>query len=246
MCNFIVRESDERMQFLNRFINQDADQLTRLVGDKYRQVYVFAPNIKLQFSDIENLLDNSALVCGAVQDNVSDLLKNKNITHFNIASDDNFQKTNSYLTAEGTLYHILQNTTKSLRDINCLIIGFGKCGSALSLMFNQLDIKTTIATKGSKKQALAFGDSIVSTTDLDLAGYDVIINTSPVNVLDHKTLDTADHSALLIELVTNGVLDIAYANNIGLNAMVCPALPAKTSPYSAGYAIFEYIKGVLI
>ncbi len=232
MSQIFVDLSDERMNYLK----------TMLDGiDTPQQIYVFAPNTKLNSELTENLVADSIVVGGKIDLNALSGFKAKNIVFYNILDDERFQALNARLTAEGALAVILTKSPLGLKDTNSLIIGFGRIGAALASCFQGLKMNFDIATTNSIRPAFAFANNVIQSKNFDFSAYDIIINTAPAELISEKEIRTTKKSALYIDLATMPAVDLNLTKYLGLDADVYPALPAKYSPHSAAIAMKEFL-----
>ncbi len=236
MKNITVHQSDERTYFLGELL-KDVDAVLK--------THVFAPNIVLNAKAVENLERRCVLIGGRADEEGAAAIKEKEICHFNILLDEDFQAENSRLTAEGALLAVLDRSLISLKDINALIVGFGRTGAAVASLFQKIGVAFDVATSSSFRPARAFANKVIATGEDDLSAYDVVINTVPLPVISDKALLTMKQGAVYIELASKPAANLEYARYLGVDADIYPALPARVCPKSAAQAMKNYILGVL-
>ena len=108
----------------------------------------------------------------------------------------------------------------------------------------KLDIKFDIATTSSARPAHAFAKRILPMKNFDFAPYDIVINTVPSPIVSDKQLMSMQSSCVYIDLASQCAINLEYAKYLGIDADIYPALPAKTCPYSAAKAMYDFISEV--
>ena len=236
MADFIIHQTDARMFF----VRQELD------FSPQKNTHIFAPNILLGAKDLDSLKGGEIVVGGRADCEALALFNSLDIKYFNMLDDELFQSRNARLTAEGTLDIMLSHSFLSLDRMSVLVIGFGRTGSAVVRLLNDIGVgKLTVATTASIRPAMAFADNVIKSKDFDFAPYDVVINTAPQQIIDDKELLTFSSNAIYIDLASKPALSLNFAKYLGIDAEIYPALPAKTAPVSAGQAIADYVKRVL-
>ncbi len=231
----IVHETDERMYHLK----------SMLKGVRYsRPAHVYAPNIVVDAKALGAVEDGAYVFCGRIGVETEALANSRDITLDVYSRDEKFQAINSRLTAEGALKIVLEKTTKGIFDMQVLVIGFGRTGAAVSRILKDVGAKIDIASNSSTRQAYALAERVIPAQNFDLSPYDVVINTVPQPIIPDKDAMTIREGTLYIDLASTPAINLEYARYLGADASMYPALPAKTSPYSAGKAIFDYISEV--
>lgn len=232
MGEFIVYETDERMFFLKRQL-KDLRPLT--------DTHIYAPNIVITPERLDRTESGDVLVCGKTDEAAEELAKCKRLTLHRIMTDEKFQATNARLTAEGALGIAIEHSMLSLSDMQVLVIGFGRTGAAVCRIFGILGAAVDVATTASPRPAGAFARRVTTASSADLAVYDVIINTVPAKIISDAAALAIRHDAVYIDLASTPGVNLNMLKNLGIDAEIYPALPAKCSPESAAAAMKEYI-----
>lgn len=235
MAEYIVCETDERTYFLKRMLTGMHPAVN---------TYIFAPNLVLTERETERIGVGEILVCGRTAPDAEKAIRDKRIKVHYMMRDEKFQAANAVLTAEGALGIIIDHTMKSLADINVLVIGFGRTGAAMCKLLTKLDVDYDVATTASHRPAGAFAKRTVGTEGLDLTPYDVIVNTVPEKIISEEQALSMPAHAVYIDLASKPALDLAALQNLGMDADIYPALPAKVSPESAARVMKKYITEV--
>ena len=233
---FNVHETDERMYYLKKMLAKKTQP---------HPTHVFAPNIIVSARTLEDVEDGSYVFCGRVDNEATAIANSRNITLDVYSKDEKFQSINSRLTAEGTLKILLERSVKGLFDIKALVIGFGRTGAAVARILSDVGVKLDVASASSTRQAYAVAQRVVEPSNFNFAPYDIIINTVPKPIIKDKDAMTLTEGTIYIDLASMPAINLEYARYLGTDASIYPALPAKTAPYSAGKAIFDYILEVI-
>lgn len=155
------------------------------------------------------------------------------VTVLNYMASEEFLLRNAFLTAEGLLSIIIQNTAFSLEESNVLLLGLGRCGKAIEKMLKRFSCR------------LDAYDTVPGT--IPLSGiYNVVINTIPAPVITREHLQRFQSGCVLFEVASApGGFDKAAAEELNLSLVSCPGIPGKYSPRSAGNAIGQTVIGLL-
>ena len=151
---------------------------------------------------------------------------------------------NARLTAEGALASAMRASTRALAGMDCMVIGWGRVGRALTELLVALGMRVTVAsrTPAGRNRAVGRGAEAADTARIAeaLPGRKLIFNTAPAMVLDGAALGQADPDAMLIDLASPPYgIDLRAAWNRGLRAWREPGLPGRYCPQSAAEAILN-------
>ncbi|MCQ2602323.1 MAG: hypothetical protein MJ193_00195 [Clostridia bacterium] len=236
--DFVIYETDERMFLLKN----ELEGITPPV-----RTHIFAPNIVLDEKNTIDINGGEYVVYGKSKPETAEFLSNKGVKMFNIAKNEDFQAVNSRLTAFGALKTMLSHANSAPDDLDILIIGFGRTGCALARLLDAIGVKSlTISTNSSLRQAKAFANDVIESSNFDFSKYDVIFNTAPEKIVTDKEILSFKPTAIYIDLASTPALSLCFAKYIGIDADIYPALPAKVCPKSAAKAIADYIKKEVI
>lgn len=160
-------------------------------------------------------------------------------TVVDLACEEGFLLENARLTALATVGILLGSTKVSTEDIRLGVVGYGRIGKQLVNLFLYLGAEVRVFTSrpSTRLDLCEYGiASAMSSTDADLSGLDLIINTAPAPIF------TAD-------VIPPGlrIIDLASGDNFrGIEVEKYPSVPAKMFPVSAGRAWGRAIEKYLI
>lgn len=153
---------------------------------------------------------------------------------------------NGIATAEGAICEAIQRSPWNIYGHHCLVMGYGRCGSILAGRLLGLGASVTVSARDSEKRAKAqvMGCDIL-TDATDLSKYYFVFNTVPAPVLTKTLLRQLPKEACIIDIASApGGCDFRYCEEIGLQAVLCPGLPAKYAPASSAEIIFRHLHEV--
>ncbi len=157
---------------------------------------------------------------------------------------------NAVPTAEGTVQIAMQELPTVLFGQKCLITGFGRIAKVLTHHLLALGMDVTVAARkysdlawitvyGAKKE-------LTSRMGEQIDKYDLIINTVPAKLFDHRILSRVHKGCLMIDLASKpGGIDFDAARELGVNTIWALSLPGKVAPISAGQIICDTIHNIL-
>lgn len=153
---------------------------------------------------------------------------------------------NAIPTAEGAIFHAMEESVYTIDHAACLVLGFGKCGKALAQRLQGLHGKVTVCTRSEEDLAYAascgYQTLPFSHLQKQLPSFLFIFNTIPAPVMGPKRLALCHASCVIIDIASQpGGVDFTYAVQHKLNAKLCPGLPGKMAPKSAALILEEQI-----
>ena len=152
---------------------------------------------------------------------------------------------NAALTAEGATSAAMAVSRRSLRGMECAVIGWGRIGRALTALLTAIGARVTVLsrTEAHRREAEASGAAAPDDVTEALSRAGVIFSTPPAMVLDAEHLKYVDSRALILDLASPPYgVDLAAAWKLGLRAWREPGLPGRYCPESAAAALAEAIR----
>lgn len=249
---YVIIGGDARLAWLARLLRQRGEAVRTLGGegapldaDGLSNADVVVANCppklnqRLTFDELLALLPSDARLyaCGPKHPDFDRRV-------VNLWADETLLAENAALTAEGAVAAALRASERALRDMRCLVIGWGRVGRALTELLVGMDARVTVASRSEsgRNRAKERGAEAIPTGEIgrSLSGCDLVFNTAPSLVLDAALLGRVDGDALLIDLASPPYgIDLAAAWARGLRAWREPALPGRCCPRSAAQAILN-------
>ena len=156
---------------------------------------------------------------------------------------------NAFLTSEGAVTLIEENTPYSLYRANVLIIGYGRIGKSLHSILKGYgaDITVCSRSKASKDEAIFNGAKHISFEQLKEDNHaDIIFNTVPHMVLTKAELSAVKNDAVILDLASfPGGVDTLVADSLGLRVLNGRRMPSRYTEKTAGYLIGEAVSDII-
>lgn len=213
-----VTGSDERQKYLAQCLQEQGITVVRQAefdAERLKGVdYLIGPVTLYRGGEISPEIKNACDKAG--------------IKAINYMACEDFLLMNADLTAEGLLAVIIQNTNFSLINAHILILGQGRCGTAihklLSHFSRRIDIYDTVP-------------AVFSGTP-----YHIVINTIPAPVIRKEHLIQLGSDGIFFEIASPpGGFDQAAIEELGSTLITCPGIPGRYCPRSAADAIAQAV-----
>lgn len=249
---FLLDLNDRRLPYVDKKIKSLGHITMPFSQENFKKMekgdyVVLSPAYKWSIEVAQNLPQNINIICGVATTEVQDIFDKKSIKYYNLMADEDFVLKNATLTAEGTLADLIFYTKKSIFDCNILILGSGRCAKALAYLLYKLGVKfdLTMRDEHKLKQSQLLCNKAVNWMEYKqrLKDYDVIINTIPIKLFEEQDLPKFKEGSVVLELASKQCLQDLKAENFSY--ILCPALPSKYTPQSAGDLIFDYLEKLL-
>ncbi len=246
--NFYLDLNDRRLNHLkNKFSGcglntfDFCENIETITSD---DIIVLSPAYKLGLEEVEKLPNNVTLFSFNLTSEVQNALKQKNIKHINFMQDELFVLKNASLTAECVLSELLIHTELSLYKMNILILGGGRVAKALGQVFNKLGLNFTFTTidETELKPNKTFLTNCIDWNSFkdNLKNYNVVVNTIPAPLFNNTDESKFYKNGFVFEIASKKCLENVEVKNF--NYILCPTLPSKYTPKSAGDLLEEVIK----
>lgn len=188
--------------------------------------------------------DSGGLLCaGLPSKDLYQMAESHGFAIYDYMQDATVAIRNGAVTAEGALTLALTHSPITLQNAKVLILGYGRCGEPLATKCRLLGARVTLCEKAPTRRATAQSRGFVVLSKVqDLAPYDVVFNTVPYLMLTAEELASAHRDLHIFDLASSpGGTDFTYCEAHRIHAMLCPALPARFAPKSAGTILAETI-----
>ncbi|MDR3270810.1 MAG: dipicolinate synthase subunit DpsA [Peptococcaceae bacterium] len=146
---------------------------------------------------------------------------------------------NSIPSAEGAIQLAMQNTKITLHGSRSFVLGLGRTGWTLAARLQALGAQVSGVARQeqdlAKATACGFRPLRFAQLDSVISEAEIIFNTVPALVLNHQRLETLSPDTVIIDLASfPGGTDFAYAQRLGIKALLAPGLPGMVAPKTAG------------
>lgn len=187
----------------------------------------------------QQLFRAALLICGRLPEHYLQELNKAGVHVFLSGEDDELAIFNAVPTAEGAVELAMRESSVTINDSECLVIGFGRCGQPLARTLQGLGAKVTVAARSRKARAQAWSHGF-SAIGIDALAESAkksrfIFNTVPALVLTAEVLEAANRAAVIIDIASRpGGTDFAAAGRLGIKSFLAPGLPGIAAPETAG------------
>ncbi len=168
---------------------------------------------------------------------------------FDYMKNETYVQKNAFLTAEGAVACLEQNTDYSLTGSKILLIGYGRIAKALHKILCSYGSNITICSRSSLSAAeVQFnGAKHISFSELkNPADYDIVINTVPHIVLTKDELAAQKKGVLILDLASfPGGVDTLVANSLKIKLINGRGMPSKYTQKTAGEIIAEAVMNMI-
>lgn len=156
---------------------------------------------------------------------------------------------NAYLTSEGAIALLKENSESSIYNSKILITGYGRIGTALHKALSSMGAMVTVCCRSDKDKTSAHfnGADVIGFDELKKDNdYNFIFNTVPHLIFTKAELDKVSEDTLLIDLASfPGGVDTLYAKSKGIRLIDGKRLPSKYSKISAGELIGKTVEKII-
>ncbi|MDE6850953.1 MAG: hypothetical protein K2J67_00480 [Lachnospiraceae bacterium] len=153
---------------------------------------------------------------------------------------------NTVATAEGAVCEAITHSPWNLHGSNCLVMGYGRCGSVLADRLAGMGCHVTISARDIVKiaQAETYGYEILR-AETELSRFRFLFNTIPAPVIGKSFLQRLSPEVTIIDIASApGGCDFDYCRKHEISAHLCLGLPAKYAPKSSAEIIFRHIQEI--
>lgn len=162
---------------------------------------------ELRLSDIFDRLHPGQIVCGGLlSEEIQADAKLRGLRLFDYYEREECKIANAVPTAEGAIQVAMENMPSTLHGSRVLVIGFGRVGKLTAHRLQALGARVTVAARKCEDfawaQAYGYGTEDSTRLAYWMGGYELIINTVPVMILDQSHLERVQPSAFIIDLAS--------------------------------------------
>jgi len=204
---------------------------------------IFSPAFKWTIELAKKIPTNTHVVCGNVDSEVLNIFQNNFIDYLNLMSSEEFVLKNAILTSEGALADMIFYSSKSIFEERTLILGGGRVAKAMACLLHKLGLDFDITMRNPDKllEAELVAKKCITWESFKdkLCNYDIVINTIPQKLFDENDVEKFKINSSVFELASKQCLEGIKTKDFSY--ILCPALPSKYTPESAGKLIVDEI-----
>ena len=265
----LIIGGDKRQQYLEKFLKDNGKDVFHLkypadiseiaeITDyshiimplpisKDKEYVYSSDNISLRIDDVISQIKPCHCVFASGLDNkVLDYFEDNGIEYHDFMKDKIFKRANAYLTAQGTLRLLLENTEDYVIGKKALIIGFGDVADTLAELLSEIGVDVYITARNLRKLSLAgySGYNMIELNDIEsrINFFDYIFGTVPVNILSETAVKNISDNSVYTELASYPYnADKAYFDKYNKKYLNGSALPGRYLPVASGRIMAEFI-----
>ncbi len=196
---------------------------------------------------LSSMEPDQLLLAGRADDALRFSAASRGIRLIDYADREDFLIRNAVPTVEGALAIALNETSRTIHQSRCLVLGYGRIGRLLSASLRDLGAYVTVCARKPADLAEISANRLTglpfSLRHKNIKACDIIFNTVPAQVLTEDILADVRSDCLILDLASRpGGVDFEAAKNLGKRAIRALSLPGKIAPDTAG----DIIKDTLI
>ena len=165
---------------------------------------------------------------------------------FDIMKDEEYLRENAYLTAEGAVYALMGSVPRTVRGMDCMVVGWGRIGRELCRLLHKMGARVRVMTR--RREAwpeIEMCGGVPGLTDkiyTYISDSSTVFSTPPYPVIGRRELERAGN-AVIIDLASAPYgVDLKIAEELGVKAWREPALPGRYCPENAAWAIVSSMR----
>lgn len=208
-------------------------------------------SVSINTNDVLRQMNGTQLLlAGRVDKHLSDLASLYNVHLIDYGEREELLISNAIPTVEAALEIAIKETSHTIHNSHCLVLGYGRIGKILAKDLHALGAKTYVAARKHRDLSWIDANGYIGISFPDLINhiknFDIIYNTVPTTVLDFPLLSQVNPSSLIIDLASKpGGVDFETAKILDKKVIWALSLPGKTAPKTAGNIIHNTIQNIL-
>ena len=250
MANFYLDLQDRRVQEVAKLLNNRGynvfDFEDNLINISNNDVCIVSPAYKWKKEILLKIKSGVTVFGSKLQDELKNYVNN--INYISLMDIEDFVIENAKLTAEGFLADLIINTDKSLFEQKILILGNGRVAKTVWYLLYKLGVNFDVSMRRESEfnlSKLIANKSYLGESYKDfLLQYDIVVNTIPAKLFSLEDEKYFKKGSVLFELASKKCLEENFEK---IKYVLCPALPSKYTPKSAGKLIYneviKYLEG---
>lgn len=190
--------------------------------------------------------ENHTVIGGLIDDEIKNDLEEARIPYIDYFENEAYVLKNAYITSQGAVRLLLENTEDFLVGKNALITGFGRIGKSLAIMLKALGMNVFVAARNetarAEAKAMGFGALSLSKMKSTLFYYSFIFNTVPDRIFTDEDIKRLPKSTVYFELASKpyGAEKESFDNHLKCYVSAA-ALPGKLFPEAVAENIARFI-----
>lgn len=210
-------------------------------------IYSNNPDFTLSVSDLLSALsDKNTVIAGGMSSNIRNQMKAKKVKHYDMTDSDYFTEYNAFLTSQGALKLLFDNTLSLVTGKKVLITGFGRVAEALAYNLKGIGTDVFILARNPrqlmKAQCLGCKTVNMAAKSSVICLFDYIFNTVPSPVFPEADVFRMRDDTVYFELASKPFgADKADFLKHGKKYIYGGGLPGRFVSDSAAEIMAEFI-----
>ncbi len=172
-----------------------------------KYIYGSNPDFRLEVSDLLSALtNNNTVIAGGLSETIRNQLNEKGVKFYDILASDYFTEYNAFLTSQGALKLLLDNTECLVTGKKVLITGFGRVAESLAYILKGIGTDVFILARNHrqllKASCLGYKTVNLSAKSSVLCMFDYIFNTVPSNIFSESDIFRIRDDTVYFELAS--------------------------------------------
>ena len=191
--------------------------------------------------------EKHTVIGGLIEDEIKKDLDEARIPYIDYFENEDYVLKNAFITSQGALRLLLENTESFLVGKNVLITGFGRIGKSLAVMLKALGMNVFVAARSetarAEAEAMGFTAFNLSKMKSTLFYYSFIFNTVPFLIFSDEDIKRIPKSIVYFELASKPYgADRDSFDNYLKKYVAGAALPGKLFPEAVAENIAHFIE----
>lgn len=235
---------------IKKGIDCEVEDIDKMNLENFDRIILPFPSKKENLSflpEIYGVLSNGQTIIGGLFDEESKkAFTEAGIEYADYFASEAYVLRNAYITSQGVIRLLLENSYDLISGKNALVTGFGRIGKSLALMLKSLGMKVFMAVRSDVQatDALSLGFDVFRLSQLRsvVFYFDYIFNTVPYTIFDDKDVSRIKDEALYFEIASAPFgADKNSFEKHGKKHVNASALPGRFYPKAVAENIYRQI-----
>lgn len=216
-----------------------------------KNIYCSNKDFIIEYSELGKILTDKHIVFGVgLPKELIYQMNRNNTVYYDLNNNEDLLVYNAFLTAQGALKLLLDNTEKDINSRKVIVTGFGRIGKALAILLKGLNMKITVCVRKDSQQNLAGYLGLrgikYDTLKDEISDADFIFNTVPEQVFNTECISRIKKNAVYFELASAPFgADKSQLTAYKVKRVDAGSLPGRYTPYSAGEKIARILENLI-
>lgn len=205
----------------------------------------------ITIDDIVSALTNDQIVfAGMLNKTLESKIAKKACKVFDYFKCEDVTVKNTVPTVQGILKVIIENINYTINSSKCAVFGYGRVACLTADILSSLGADVTVCARKysdlAKAEIKGLKGCLIKDFYKSADKYQIIINTVPAVVINRNILEKLNRNCIVIDVASAPYgVDFAAADELSLHAILCPSLPGRVAPVTAGRIIADGILNML-